>query len=161
MTALAAQFSLRMLVALAIGIVAACATTSHALIGKARAPLSTDQVQLYLEPPANGFEQIAVIEASSKHSFSFTAQGKEDVVIRRLKEEAAKLGANGVLLREISNGPIGTVGADVSTEHENARGYISLGLGASVLTMQKFGEGIAIYLESRPGGRDSAATMKR
>ena len=130
---------------------AACAAshaTSHLLISKARAPLSADQVQLYLEPPARRFEQIAVIEASSKHSFAFTAQRKEDVVIRRLKEEAAKLGANGVLLQEIADGPVGSVGAAVGREYEGARGTMSLGLSGSGLTMQKFGEGIAIYLDS-------------
>lgn len=137
--------------ALALMSAAACAAshaTSHVLIGKARAPLSTDQVRLYLEPPAGRFEQIAVIEASSKHSFSFTAQRKEDVVIRRLKEEAAKLGANGVLLREIADGPAGSVGAGVGREYESARGTISLGLSGSGFTMQKFGEGMAIYLDA-------------
>lgn len=39
-----------------------------------------------------------MIDTSSKGGFGFTAQGKTDVVINRLKEEPAKLGANGVLL---------------------------------------------------------------
>src|SRR5882757_4551721 len=79
--------------------VTAC-ETSHVLIGTARKPISPDQVQLYLEPPAKKYQEIAVVDTSSKHTFSFTAVGKTDVVIRRLKEEAAKLGANGILLQD-------------------------------------------------------------
>ena len=129
-------------------LLSACASTSHELVGTPRTAIPESQVQLYLEPPAKPYVQIAVLETSSKHSLSLTLQGKDDVVIRRLKQEAAKLGANGVLLREISDEPPMTVGARAGTEVWSARGTMDLGVGASGLWSQRFGRGIAIYLES-------------
>src|SRR5215470_10989710 len=78
----------------------ACAT-SHVMIGKARPPISPDVVQVYTRPPNVPYEEIARLDTSSSMSFAFTAQGKTDAVISRLKAEAAKLGANGVLLEGI------------------------------------------------------------
>jgi hypothetical protein len=124
--------------------------TSHVLIGQTRAPTSPEQVQLYLEPPRHPYQQIAVIDTSSRHSFSFTAQGKADVVIRRLKEEAGRLGANGVLLQEIADEPGSSVGTGVGTEVWSAHGNVDLSLGGSGLLFQRYGRGIAIFLEPDP-----------
>src|SRR3954452_9513336 len=109
----------RIKAALVIAILAftgAC-TTSHVMIGKARPPISPEQVVIYTRPPENPYEEIARIDTSSQGSFSFTAQGKTDAVIRRLKEEAVKLGANAVLLEGIVNQAsrsIGTGGVNAS-----------------------------------------------
>ncbi|HMK86793.1 MAG TPA: hypothetical protein VK437_12620 [Steroidobacteraceae bacterium] len=133
-------------VCLVAGLVA-CATTSQELIGEPRAPLSPDKVQLFLEQPARKFEQIALINASSKHSFALTAQGKAEVVIRRLKQAAAKLGANGVLLQGISDESSGSADTTVGTEYEGPRGIIDLSLGASALMLERRGRAIAIYVQ--------------
>jgi hypothetical protein len=131
-------------------LLAAC-VTSHVLVGKARAPILPDQVQLFLEPPNIPYEEIAVLSTSSKHSFTFTAQGKSDVIIKRLKEEAATLGANAIVLQEISDEPMGSVGTGVGTEFSGARGTVDLGISGSGLMLQKFGRGVAVYMEpSRP-----------
>jgi hypothetical protein len=133
---------------------AACASlaacvSSHQLIGTARAPVPADEVQLYTEAPRRPYERIAVVSASSKRSLSFTFEGKAEVVVRRLKEEAGKLGANGVLLEGISDESGAAVGADVGTSYEGPRGTIDLGVGASTLTLQRYGRAIAIYLPER------------
>jgi hypothetical protein len=127
---------------------AAC-VSSHQLIGTARAPISADQVQLYTEAPLRPYERIAVVSASSKRSLSFTFEGKAEVVVRRLKEEAGKLGANGVLLEGISDESGAAIGADVGTWYEGPRGTIDVGVGASMLTRQRYGRAIAIYLPGR------------
>ena len=75
----------------------ACAS-SHVLVGTPRPPIAPDQVKLYLHPPAK-YEEIALLDASSERSFAITDQGKMNKVIERLKAEAAKLGANGILLQ--------------------------------------------------------------
>src|SRR5262249_5094845 len=95
----------------------ACATTSHVMIGQARSPVSPEVVQIYSRPPDGPYEEIARLQSSSQGSFSFTAQSKTDAVINRLKVEAAKLGANGILLEGIgdeSSGAIGTGGGTTS-----------------------------------------------
>lgn len=134
-----------------VPLLTACVATSHVLLGQPRAPTQPDEVQLYLEPPAHAYEKIAALDTSSRHSWSFTSQGQADVVIRRLKEEAAKLGANGVLLQGITDEPGTTVGTGVGTELYSAHGGIDLGLSGSGLLSNRFGRGIAIYLDSGHG----------
>jgi hypothetical protein len=131
--------------ACACAAVAAC-VSSHQLTGTPRAPLSADRVQLYTEVPLRPYERIAEVSASSKHSWSFTSEGKAEVVVRRLKEEAGKLGANGVLLEGISDAPGAAIGAGVGTGYEGPRGTIDVGVGASTLMLQRYGRGTAIYL---------------
>jgi hypothetical protein len=124
---------------------AAC-VSSHQLIGAAREPVAADRVQLYTEAPLRPYERIAEVSASSKRSWSFTFEGKAEVVVRRLKEEAGKLGANGVLLEGISDESGAAIGAGVGTAYEGPRGAIDVGVGASTFTLQRYGRGIAIYL---------------
>jgi hypothetical protein len=76
----------------------ACATTSHVVTGTPRTPIEPSQVKVYSNAPPN-YEEIAVIDATSRSSFSFGDQKKMNAVIERLKKEAASLGANGVLLQ--------------------------------------------------------------
>jgi uncharacterized protein YbjQ (UPF0145 family) len=52
-------------------------------------------VKLYLEPPAS-FEVIGLVNASS--DAGLTEQGSVDYAVAELKKQAAKLGANGVLV---------------------------------------------------------------
>lgn len=78
---------------------AGCATGSAIVTGTPRAPITPQQVTLYLEPPAQ-FEAIALLNASSPMSFS--KQETVDMAVKELKAQAAKIGANGVLL--ISSG---------------------------------------------------------
>jgi hypothetical protein len=124
-------------------------SSSHQLIGTVRAPVPADEVQLYTETPLRPYERIALVSASSKRSMSFTFEGKAEVVVRRLKEEAGKLGANGVLLEGISDESGAVIGADVGTGYEGPRGTIDVGVGASTLMLQRYGRAIAIYLPER------------
>jgi hypothetical protein len=128
------------------GCISARDLRSHELVGGARPPISPEAVQLYLEPPSRRYEAIAVLYSSSRRSWSFTSQSKADVVVKRLKEEAASLGANGVLLHEIADRPGSTVGADVGGSYMGPRGTADLGIGVSGLAFQRYGRGIAIYL---------------
>ena len=134
-------------------LLAGCAS-SYELIGTGRPPIAPGQVELYLEPPKREYQQIAIIRTSSKHSLSFTSQGKADVVVKRLKAQAAKLGANGVLLKQITDEPDETVGAGVGSSYEGPRGTIDVGVSASALLMKRYGHAIAIYLpaDSRSDG---------
>ena len=83
------------LLSFAVVSIAACASGSAIVTGTTRAPISSEQVRLYLEPPAD-FEVIGLVSASS--DAGWTEQGSVDYAIEELKNQAAKLGANGVLL---------------------------------------------------------------
>lgn len=130
---------------LAIAILTSC-VTSQVMVGKARPPILADQVEIYLETPTKPYDKIAMIQSSSKHSFSFTSQGKTEAVIRRLKRAAAKLGANGVLLRNIEDQAAASVSGGVGTTNYSSHGDISLGFMGFTSGSQKSGNGLAIYV---------------
>jgi hypothetical protein len=132
--------------AMALSLCLAACVSSHQLIGAARAPISADRVRLYTEAPLRPYERIAMLSASSKRSWSFSFEGKAEVVVRRLKEEAGKLGANGVLLEGISDESGAAIGADLGTGYQAPRGTIDVGVGTSTLMLVRHGSGIAIYL---------------
>ncbi len=129
---------------LVVGMCAGCAASHTALIGRARPPSSPAGVQIYLQPPGTAYEQIANLTASSRGSLSITVHGKIDSVIERLKQAAAKVGANGILLYGVGSEAAGTVGAGFSTESGHSP-YVT-GVGSSAIFFQETGAGIAIYV---------------
>ena len=115
------------------------------MIGKARAPIPAAQVTVYMEPPPK-YEQIALIDASSEGSLQFGDQAKLDAALARLKAEAAKLGANGVLFQGSGDKPgavIGTGGSNVSFGSNSA---VGIDIGLSNQLMHKVVHGTAIYV---------------
>jgi len=127
---------------IAIAALAGCAT-SYVMVGQARPPISPDQVQIYLHPPANKYVEIALLDTSSKGSFAITAQGKTNVVMDRLKAEAAKLGANGILLEGVGD----QAGGSVGTGYATGTNHSAFGFGSSATVFHKKGDGLAIYVE--------------
>lgn len=77
-----------------------CATGSSIVTGKVRPAISPNEVKLYLDPPSK-YETIGVVEASSDVEFS--SQAAQDRAIQELKTQAAKIGANGVLISNTGN----------------------------------------------------------
>lgn len=128
-------------------IVAGCAT-SHVMVGNPRPPISPSDVRIYLHPPAK-YEEIAILDTSSKGSFSITSQGKMDVVVERLKAEAAKLGANGILLQSTGDQYAGSVSTGVGSATASGNTAWGVGTGFSAAAFQKAGSGIAIYVADR------------
>lgn len=127
-------------------LLAACAT-SHVMIGQARPPISPDEVRIYQRPPQAHYEEIARLDTSSQGSFAFTAQAKTDAVIKRLKAEAAKLGANGVLLQGIADQPSGSIGTGGGSSSYSGSGATGVGLGINAGLTRKVAGGLAIYVE--------------
>jgi hypothetical protein len=89
------QRSALLLLSFAVLAITACASGSSVVTGATRAPIASEQVRLYLEPPAD-FEVIGLVNASSDAGWN--EQGSMDYAIEELKRQAAKLGANGVLI---------------------------------------------------------------
>jgi len=93
-------------------VITACTSGTAIITGVTREPITAGQVKIYLESPAE-FEVIGLVSASS--DAGWTEQGSLDYAIEELKNQAAKLGANGVLL--IATGDRTTVvGKYASTE---------------------------------------------
>ena len=84
-----------------------CSTGSSIITGTKRPSIDLNEVKIYLDPPSQ-FEAIGIVEAASDVEFS--RQAEQDRVINELKNQAAKLGANGVLLTNTGSQTSGTVG---------------------------------------------------
>jgi hypothetical protein len=135
-----------MSIAVLLVLVCACAT-SHVMIGKARPAISPEEVRIYDRPPQTAYEEIARLDTSSQGSFSFTAQRKTDAVIKRLKIEAAKLGANGVLLEGIGDRTTGSIGTGGGGDSFSGGSSFGGGIGLSAGLKSKVGGGLAIYVQ--------------
>lgn len=121
-------------------VLTACAT-SHVLVGSQRPPVPVESVRVYLDPP-QAYENIAILSSSSQGAFAFTSQQKTNKVMERLKEEAASLGANGILIQGIGSSSRGAV---VNT-FGNSYGSGFVGTGVAIPVMVTEGSAIAIYV---------------
>ena len=135
------------LLALALAATALCGcATSHVMVGQARPPISPDLVKIYFRAPETKYEEIALLDTSSKGGFGFTAQGKTDVVINRLKEDAAKLGANGILLQGVGDQAGGSISSGFGQATASGNHAFASGIGFSGNVIHKTGSGVAIYV---------------
>jgi hypothetical protein len=139
-----------LIVAAWIGL-AACAPSTHVLVGQARPPISPDQVTIYSHPPTY-YQEIAILDASSKSAFGTGGQKTVDKVIERLKIEAAKLGANGVILEGFSESQAASIGTGVGSTSYGGNSSVGVGVGGSLGIYKKTGHGDAIYVPEPPHG---------
>lgn len=127
----------------------ACAS-SHVLTGTPRPPIAPEQVQIYYTPPPGAYEEIALLDVSSG-AFTYGEQNKTNAVLNRLKKEAAKLGANGVLFGGTARGYGGggmSVGAGGGSIGRHS--YGGVGVGVDISPQQKYARGTAIYVPVAP-----------
>lgn len=68
--------------------------------GDTKAAISSEQVRLYRSAPES-YKEIAFVSASAGHDFKKGSSLLKSA-IERLKQEAAKIGANGVIVTEIN-----------------------------------------------------------
>ena len=95
-------------VILCLLVLSACASGSYILTGQKRDPIKATDVKLYTETPEN-YEVIGIVKASSDSGW--TQQGDMDLAVQELKNQAAQLGANGVILSgtgDITSTSVGT-----------------------------------------------------
>lgn len=121
---------------LALAILSGCATSS-VVVGKVRPAIAPADVKIYVRAPAK-YEEIALLETSSNTSWAFSEQGKMDAVIANMKAEAARLGANGVLLSGTGN------------QQQTSMVFMPLATGGGIMvpasSTSKTGAGMAIYV---------------
>jgi hypothetical protein len=131
-----------------VSLLAACTSSSHVLVGTARPAITPDKVKIYYEPPPR-YEQIATLDASSS-SMSFSDQSKTDQAIAHLKAEAAKLGANGILLQGIDKHQSGSIGIGVGGASYGGGSSSGGSVGGSGGLYSKEAKGLAIYVPEVP-----------
>src|SRR5690606_11118720 len=92
----------RIAAASAVLLLAGC-DSSHILTSTPRAPIDPALVRVYHGAPGVPYEEVALLETSSG-AFTYGEQNKTDSVLRKLREEAASLGANGILFQGTAEG---------------------------------------------------------
>ena len=129
-----------------------CASSSYTIIGQVRAPIDPGDVEVYTSPPRH-YEEIALLDASSVGSLGRASEAGTDEAIYRMKEDAAKLGANGVLLTSIANRYGGSLGVGVGGFGvSGGRSHITAGGGSVAFggpIVHKGVQGVAIYVPGR------------
>ncbi|MDV6316701.1 hypothetical protein [Idiomarina sp. HP20-50] len=151
------------LYSLALGgllIMTGCAApSSSVLIGDARPEIAVEQVKVYLEKPEH-YQEIALIEATSDASWSFSQQAKMEAVLKRLKQEAAKVGANGVLLQKTGDRKGDSIYVGTGAGGYSGNVGFGLSVGKAFGLTDKTGEGIAIYVDPSSERTDPASKSK-
>ncbi|GHH53512.1 hypothetical protein [[Pseudomonas] boreopolis] len=133
--------TIRLLTAALLGLaLAGCASSSKVMMGQARTPIDPAFVRIYNTAPVGSVE-IAQIEATSAAGFG--TQGQTNAAVDRLKREAAKLGANGVVLMGVGSQ---RSGGGVSVGAGSYGGHVGGGLGIGIPTTQKHAAGVAIWV---------------
>ena len=80
-------------------LICGCATRPI-IVGEVRPPISPEAVRVYRVPQQH-FERIAIINSPAGTSWIFPDQPSMELGISRLREQAAALGANGILLQRV------------------------------------------------------------
>ena len=138
---------MRFILAVLVAVIISGCATSHVMVGTARPATLPSQVKIYLHPPKK-YDEIAIIDTSSQGAMAITQQGKMDVVMERLKKEAAKLGANGILLQSAGSQYAGSVSTGAASATASGNSAYGTGVGFSGAVFQKAGSGLAIYVET-------------
>ncbi len=134
----------------ALLLLAGCASNSSRLIGSVRPPINPEQVRVYKSPPPH-YEEIATLDASSAVRFFHGSSQTNEEAIQRLKEEAARVGANGVLLTLVGDEPSGSIGIGVGGGgYASSRSAVSGGASGAAPLVKTGAHGLAIYVPGQP-----------
>src|SRR5438477_12164140 len=92
-------------------LLASCGT-NVTMLGPARPAIAPAAVRIYQVPPRH-YEQIAIINSSAGTTWIFPNRDSLDEAFADLRNEAAALGGNGVLLQEVYDQPVGGLSVGV------------------------------------------------
>ena len=102
----------RTLLVMSVGLimlaVAGCTRGNVLITGTKRTPIQPTEVTIYLEPPRGDYEIIGLVSAESEAGWTW--DDALNNAVGELKEQAAKIGANGVILGDAGMKSYGAVG---------------------------------------------------
>src|ERR1700733_10745986 len=134
-------------------LIIAFARAAHSLSGTPRPAISPADVRVFTTPPPQA-EQIALLDAHSDSVFGPGGQKAIDKVIDRLKTQAAQLGANGIVLGDVSDRQTGSIGTGVGSGSYSGNSAVGVGVGGSLGIYKKSGKATAIYVPPSGSGSD-------
>lgn len=123
-----------------------CSSGAHVITGQQLPEIEVDQVSVFEKAPSFDYQVIGTVTASSDNGL--TEDSRTERATQVLKEQAAKIGANGVILGEVTQLSFRRLGTGVGIS-----GGSSSGVGASIASSFSFpttkARGTAIYYETK------------
>lgn len=126
-----------LLLALVVALVSGCSTSGTSIpIGDGHPYSSTtpEGIVLLLEPPQRPHKVIALAEGVAATDDYFTKERTEAAALRAMREAAAKMGANAIVLTAKGSAPYGQSVITNSSATATATPYSISGYGTSVST---------------------------
>jgi hypothetical protein len=134
---------------LLLSVLAGCATSSQMLTGTPRAAIAANEVRVYTQAPPS-FDDIAVLNASRRSVSSAGGERAIQKMIESMKNQAALLGANGLLLEDFSDAQDFSLGTSLGSQSYTHNGSISVGAGGSLGLVKKTAQARAIFVPPDP-----------
>ncbi|WP_100636398.1 hypothetical protein [Marinomonas sp. ef1] len=122
-----------------------CSSGSHVVTGQQMPELEVEQVTIFEEAPAFDYKVIGTVRASSDNGF--TEDSRKEKATKELKEQAAKIGANGVILDEVTQLSFRRLGTGVGIS-AGSGGGIGTSIGSSFSFPTTEAKGTAIFYET-------------
>lgn len=119
--------------------------TNVTMLGPARPAISPAAVRIYQVPPRH-FEQIAVINSSAGTTWIFPNHDSLDEAFGELRSHAAAVGANGVLLQQVYDQPVGGLSIGGGGFGYNHNGFYGGGGSVGGPLINRRVQAIAIYV---------------
>jgi len=121
-----------------------CASGSHVITGQQLPEIEVDQVTIFEEAPIFDYEVIGTVRAASDNGF--TEDSRKEKATQELKEQAAKIGANGVILDEVTQLSFRRLGTGVGIS-AGSSGGVGTSIGSSFSFPTTEAKGTAIHFE--------------
>ena len=126
-------------------ILMACASNKPVMTGHARPAVPVETVKVYPSLPST-YEDVATVYASNSSLFTPGGPKQIDKVVLELKQQAAQLGANGIVLMGFADAQTGSLGTGVGSQSYSRSSTVGLGVGGSFGVFKKTGSARAIFV---------------
>jgi hypothetical protein len=121
-------------------LLAGCASGTYIVTGNERPRLEPEQVTLYYQTRPARFEVVGIVNARGPG----TTQHNMNQAVEQLKKEAAKMGANGVILGVVNPGDQ-SVGISTGTGFGGGTAFSATGVAIATHNIQISGTAIYVY----------------
>lgn len=125
-----------------------CASGSYELTGKKRPAIDESQVTVFEEAPRFSYEVVGTVTSSGKNGFS--DESRREKAINELKAEAAKIGANGVILQKVKQSSFKSNGIGLGLSLGSGGIGTGIGSGFSLPAAQAMGQAIYYSVTNTP-----------
>ena len=105
-----------------------CSSGSHVVTGQQLPEIEVEEVTVFQEAPAFDYIVVGTVKASSDSGF--TEESRQEKAMEELKEQAAKIGANGVILDEVTQLSFRRLGTGIGLSG-SSNGGIGTSIGSS------------------------------